>query len=63
MPLPFPQPAAHAIRVWPSSPRRVGRILRRQGRQRWVNHIVTYLGWMAVGKPGGAPADDVRFFA
>eukprot|EP00971_Amphidinium_carterae_P029534 581407-Amphidinium_carterae.1 len=63
MPLPFPVPAARAIRVWPSSPRRIGRILRRQGRQRWVNHIVTYLGWMAVGKPGGAPADDVRFFA
>eukprot|EP00971_Amphidinium_carterae_P263677 5231264-Amphidinium_carterae.1 len=61
MPLPFP-PHATEIRVWPTSPRRLARIRRTHLRQRWVNHIVSYLSWLCIGKPGGMTA-DVRLVA
>eukprot|EP00971_Amphidinium_carterae_P201901 4006041-Amphidinium_carterae.1 len=57
LPMPPPFPDADEIVSWPKSPRRQARIRRHRLRQKWCNHIVGYLSWVTLGKPGGLPAD------
>eukprot|EP00971_Amphidinium_carterae_P299472 5950052-Amphidinium_carterae.1 len=45
------------MRVLPRSPRRLARVRRHRLRQRWCNHLITYLSWATVGKPGALTAD------
>eukprot|EP00971_Amphidinium_carterae_P118978 2357183-Amphidinium_carterae.1 len=57
LPMPLPFPSSTDIETWPRSPRRLARIRRHQLRRRWCNHLVSYLSWTTLGKPGGMTAD------